>query len=83
MKQKVQKFDIKKLRKQLGLTQEQAASSIGMSTRNWQRIESNPVSLPMMVEFIQANGGVFKVPENPFDVFVVGDTIFSQKDFAA
>jgi DNA-binding transcriptional regulator YiaG len=81
MKQKVPKFDIKKLRKQLLLTQEQAAASIGVSTRSWQRMESSPVSLPRLVEFIQANGGKFRVPDNPFDVFIVGEFIFSQKDF--
>jgi len=81
MRQKVQKFDIKKLRKALGMTQAEAASSLEMSTRNYQRVESESVRLPVLTQFILANGGKFKVPQNPFEVFEVGEAIFSQKDF--
>ncbi len=83
MKGKVQKFDIKKLRKALGMTQAEAASSLEMSTRNYQRVEADVVRLPVLVQFIKANGGKFKVPEDPFEVFEIGDRIFSQKDFKA
>ena len=83
MKHNSQKFDIRKLRKALNITQADAAGMMGMSTRNWQRVESAPVELPLLVQFIKSACGVFKVPQDPFDLFEIGGSIFSQKDFLA
>lgn len=81
MIKKVQKFDIKKLRKEIGMTQAEAALSMGVSTRTYQRIELEPVRLPVLAHFVLASGGKFKVPQNPFEFFEIGGKTFSQNNF--
>lgn len=81
MEQKAKKYDIRLLRKRLGLKQSEAAGMFGISTRSWQRLEANPVTLVEYVALIEASGGKFIFPENPYAVFERGGNTYIIKEF--
>ena len=79
MTKKVQKYDLRALRGVLGMGQSEAAASIGVSVRKWQRMERS-AGLVDVVMFVEGNAGRFVVPESPFDIFRIGDGVFSLSD---
>ena len=79
LSKKVQKYDLGKLRASLGMTQKEAAASIWVSVRKWQRME-RIAGLAEVVMFVECNDGRFVVPESPFDIFRIGDAVFSLSD---
>ncbi len=70
------KYDLQKLRKALKLSQKEAADSIGISVRSFQRMESN-ADLVDVTKFVLANSGKFVYPSHPFEFFKVGEKMFS------
>lgn len=76
MTAKIHKYDLQKLRKALKLSQKDAADSIGVSVRSWQRMESD-ADLVNVTQFILANAGKFVYPSHPFEFFKVGQNMFS------
>lgn len=81
MKEKIERYDLKSLRIELGMSQSEAARFAGISTRQWQRIEPKPVNLVDYVSFVKAIGGVFVVPETLYDVFERSGRVYSLKEF--
>ena len=76
---KSQRYDLRKLRKSLEMSQSAAAESIDVSVRKWQRIEKE-ATLEQVTAFIIANAGMFVFPENPFDIFQIKEQIFKLSD---
>lgn len=79
MSKKARKYDVKSLRKRLKLSQSDAASKLGISTRTWQRMEYDGATLAEFVGFVDSIGSF--VTTSPIDVFRVGDEVFNSKNF--
>ena len=79
MSKKTRKYDVKYLRKRLKLSQSEAASKIGVSTRTWQRMEYDGATIAEFIGFVDSVGSF--VTTSPIDVFKVGEEVFNSKNF--
>lgn len=79
MSKKTRKYDVKYLRKRLKLSQSEAASKIGVSTRTWQRMEYDGATIAEFIGFVDSIGSF--VTTSPIDVFKVGEEVFNSKNF--
>lgn len=73
---KIQTYNLQKLRKALKMSQKEAAESIGVSVRSWQRLESK-AELENVTKFVLANAGKFVYPSHPFEHFAINGQMFS------
>ena len=76
MTSKIQTYDLQKLRKSLKMSQKEAADSIGLSVRSWQRLESR-AELDILTKFVLSNAGKFVFPSHPFEHFTINGQMFS------